>query len=249
MISGTRNKTQGGWALGRGVVSGAARAVVCLLVLGLHLWPASSYAGVWGRQRAQAAHAAPARPAPMRQEMRPAPRENGKGQGNNPVNRPAFNAGPAQMRPGVNGGARPGHLGEWLNNHQNLSPQQQEEQLRREPGFNRLTPEMQQRVLNRLRTLDARPPEQRERMIQRNEMFESLSPGQKADVRGSAETMRQMPADRQAMVRRAFNDLRQIPPEQRTAILNSARFSQTFSPEERHVLGSLLSIEPYEGRQ
>jgi hypothetical protein len=49
-------------------------------------------------------------------------------------------------------------------------------------------------------------------------------------------------------VRRAFNDLRQIPPEQRAAILNSARFSQTFSPDERHVLGSLLSIEPYQPR-
>jgi Protein of unknown function (DUF3106) len=246
MISGTRNKTQGGWTPGRGVVSGAARAVVCLLVLGSLLWPVSSYAGVWGRQRAQATRATPMRPAP--QAMKPAPRENGKGQGNNPVNRPAFNAGPAQMRPGVNGGARPGHLGDWLNNHQNLSPQQQEEQLRREPGFNRLSPDQQARVLNRLRTLDARPPEQRERMIQRNEMFESLSPGQKADVRSSAETMRQMPGDRQAMVRRAFNDLRQIPPEQRAAILNSARFSQTFSPDERHVLGSLLSIEPYQPR-
>ena len=57
-----------------------------------------------------------------------------------------------------------------------------------------------------------------------------------------------MPPDRQGMVGRAFNDLRQIPPEQREEILNSARFSQTFTPEERHVLGSLLSIEPYEPR-
>lgn len=243
MISGTRNKARGGWTPGRGIASRVAYAVLCLLVL----WPASSYAWPlgWAGQRAQAARATPMRP----QEMRPAAPPNGKARGANPVNRPAFNAGRAQMRPGVNGGARPGHLGEWLNNHQNLSPQQQEEQLRREPGFNRLSPDQQARVLNRLRTLDARPPEQRERMIQRNEMFESLSPGQKADVRSSAETMRQMPADRQAMVRRAFNDLRQIPPEQRTAILNSARFSQTFSPDERHVLGSLLSIEPYEGRQ
>jgi hypothetical protein len=57
-----------------------------------------------------------------------------------------------------------------------------------------------------------------------------------------------MAPDRQRMVRRAFNDLRQIPPEQRGQILNSARFAQSFSPEERHVLGSLLSIEPYQPR-
>ena len=100
---------------------------------------------------------------------------------------------PVVMRPGVNGGVggnvnpggRPGqqHLPEWLSQHQNLSPQQQEDLLRREPGFSRLTPDQQGRVLNRLRTLNARPPEQRERILGRNEMFEGLSPGAKQDVR------------------------------------------------------------------
>ncbi len=257
MITGIRKMTQGSSTPGRGVTPTRARAGLCLLVLSaMVLWPASSWAGprAWGRQRAQAARSAPARTAPVRpQASKPANPQNGKAQGNGKeqgqyVPRPAFNAGPAEMRPGVNNGARPGHLGEWLNNHQNLSPQQQEEQLRREPGFNRLSPDQQARVLNRLRTLDSRPPEQRQRMIQRNEMFENLSPAQKADVRNSAGTLGQMQPERQAMVRRAFNDLRQIPPDQRAAILNSARFSQTFSPEERHVLGSLLSIEPYQPR-
>jgi hypothetical protein len=57
-----------------------------------------------------------------------------------------------------------------------------------------------------------------------------------------------MAPDRHRMVGRAFTDLRQIPPDQRSAILNSARFSQTFTPDERRVLGNLLSIEPYEPR-
>jgi hypothetical protein len=68
-------------------------------------------------------------------------------------------------------------------------------------------------------------------------------------VHASSAALAGMAPDRQRMVGRAFNDLRQIPPEQRGKILNSARFSNTFTPEERHVLGSLLSIEPYEGRQ
>jgi hypothetical protein len=79
-------------------------------------------------------------------------------------------------------------------------------------------------------------------------MFEKLSPQQKADVNASAAAMHQMAPDRQRMVRQAFIDLRQIPPEQRGQILNSARFANTFTPDERHVLGSLLSIEPYEPR-
>lgn len=158
---------------------------------------------------------------------------------------------PAVMQPGTSGfGRRPGqeHLPEWLSQHQNLNPQQQEDLLRREPGFNRLAPDQQQRVLNRLRTLDARPPEQRQRILERNEMFERLSPEQRQDVRAASQAVRQMPQDRQRMVRQAFNDLRQIPPDQRGAILNSARFDHTFTPQERHVLGSLLSIEPYSPR-
>lgn len=152
--------------------------------------------------------------------------------------------GNAEMRPN----ARPGqeHLPQWLAQHQNLTPQQQENLLRREPGFNRLSPQQQQRVLNRLRSLDARPPQQRERMLQRQEMFERLSPEQKQDVRGAAQSLAQMPPGRQMLVRRAFNDLRGIPPEQRQEILDSARFSHTFTPQERHVLGSMLSIEPYQ---
>jgi hypothetical protein len=152
------------------------------------------------------------------------------------------------MRPGMNEGERPGHLADWMNNHRNLTPQQQEDELRREPGFSRLPADQQQRVLQRLRTLNARPPEQQQRILQRNEMFEGLSPQQKADVRGSAQSLAGMAPDRQRMVRQAFVDLRQIPAQQRAQILNSARFSNTFTPEERHVLGNLLSIEPYEPR-
>jgi hypothetical protein len=251
MTSGIQNKAQGSATPGRGIASGLAFAlVVCLLVL----WPASSFAGprAWGRQRAQAARVAPVRPAPMRaQAGKPAGNQNGNGKGNaagNSVPRPAFGGNPAAMRPGVNEGARPGHLGDWLNNHRNLTPQQQEEELRREPGFNRLSPDQQQRVLNRLHTLEAHPVEQQQRMADRVEMFEHLTPEQKADVHASSSALAAMPGDRQALVRRAFIDLRQIPPDQRTQILNSARFSQTFSPQERHVLGSMLSIEPYPPR-
>ncbi len=152
------------------------------------------------------------------------------------------------VRPGVSQPVRPGqeHLPQWMAQHQNMSPAQQENQLRNEPGFNRLSPDQQQRVMNRLRSLDSRPPAERQRILDRNEAFERLTPGAKQDVRGSAQSLAQMPADRQRMVRQAFNNLRHIPSDQRQQILNSARFSQEFSPQERHVLGSLLSIEPYE---
>jgi hypothetical protein len=257
MITGTQYKTQGCLAPGRRFVSGwALAAVLCLLVL---LGPSSFAGGIAGpragaRQRAQPTRPAPVRTAPARPQAQPAPHHNGNGNlaarpAGNPAGR-GYAQNPAVIRPGVNGGARPGqqHLPEWLNQHQNLSARQQEDLLRREPGFNRLSPDQQQRVLNRLRNLEARPPEQQQRILQRNEMFEGLSPEAKQDVRGSFQAWNQMAPDRHRMVGKAFNDLRQIPPEQRGEILNSARFSQTFTPEERHVLGNLLSIEPYQPR-
>lgn len=258
MISGTQNRTKGGKAPGRGGVSGWARGIA-LAVLVLGVSAPASYAGRvgWGqRPRAQAARPAPMRPAPRQQAARPA--QPGKNNGNNanvfrpagnpPEMRPGTNGNPAMVRPGGNGVQQPGHLGQWLNNHQNLTPQQQEDQLRREPGFNRLSPEQQQRVVDRLHSLDQRPPEQRQRLVDRNEMFERLTPQQKQDVRGSFQQWNQMAPDRHRMVGRAFTDLRQIPPDQRAQILNSARFAQQFTPDERRVLGNLLSIEPYEQR-
>ena len=148
MIPGTRNKTQGGWTPGRGIVSGWAFATgLVVAVLGLLILggPSSFAAGDagpnrWGGQRSQGARPAPARPAPMRPEAaRPAARPNQKGSGGGqPVGmpaimRPGVSGNPAVMRPGVNGGVnaaqRPGqqHLPEWLNQHQNMSAQQQEE--------------------------------------------------------------------------------------------------------------------------
>lgn len=235
MVSERSNNTRGGaWRPGRGFVSAAA------LFLLLSLAPA-----VYS-QRGQTVHPAPApapaRPAsppPVNDSVRPIPNSYGQ---RAPARSPAM-----EVRPGVGSSARPGqeHLPQWLAQHQNMTPAEQENLLRREPGFNRLAPDQQQRVLNRLRTLDARPPAERQRMLARNELFERLSPEGKQQVRAAAQAMKDMPPGRKLLVGRAFNDLRRIPPAQRQAILNSARFSHDFSPQERHVLSSMLSVEPY----
>jgi hypothetical protein len=40
--------------------------------------------------------------------------------------------------------------------------------------------------------------------------------------------------------------LRQMPPQQRQMFLNSGSYASQFTPQERTVLGNLLSIEPYQ---
>jgi hypothetical protein len=144
--------------------------------------------------------------------------------------------------------AHPGqqHLPDWLNSHQNMTPQQREDALRREPGFRNLPEDQQQRLVNRLHALDEKTPEQRQRLLQRNEMFERLSPERRQEVRGAGQALGQMSPERQQAVRHAFHQLRQMPPDERQRMLNSGGYASQFSPQERTVLGNLLSIEPYQ---
>lgn len=138
------------------------------------------------------------------------------------------------------------HLPEWYQNHQHMTFKQQERALRRQPGFHRLHPDQQRRILNRLHYLDAQPPAMRQRIMARNEAFERLSPERRQEVRAAAQAFRRMPQDRKQQLGRAFRELRMIPPDERTMILNSARFQSEYSPRERHILGNLLSIEPWQ---
>ncbi len=147
------------------------------------------------------------------------------------------------LQAGVRGSGQ--HLPQWFAQHQSLSPNQQENALRREPGFARLPEGQQQEIINRLHRLDTLPAAQRQRLMERNERFQSLPPERQQEVRGASQALRQMPADRREAVRQAFRDLRALPPEQRDGALSSARFQAEYTPQERTVLGNLLSIEPY----
>lgn len=170
----------------------------------------------------------------------------GMRQGNNPRN----NGGYRGAYPGYSGmraAGRPGqeHLPAWWQAHRGLSQQQQADALRREPGFRNLPPGQQQRLLNRLHSFDQRPPLVQQRMMDRNEMFERLSPERQQEVRGAAQALARMSPGRQAVMRHAFQQLRQMPPQERQRMLNST-YSAQFTPQERTVLGNMLSIEPYQ---
>lgn len=157
--------------------------------------------------------------------------------------------------PGIHQADRPGgqppyrrgqeHLPTWWQQHRELSPQQQADALRRQPGFRNLPRGQQQRLIQRLHEFDRRSPQQQRRMMDRVEMFERLSPERQQEVRGASQALSQMPPGRQRVVRQAFRDLRHMPPEERREMLHS-NYGAQFSPQERTILGNLLSIEPYQ---
>jgi phage-related protein len=159
---------------------------------------------------------------------------------------PCF-AHPAQQagRPRFENNQQP-HLGDWLQRHENLTPEQQEQALQSEPGFSRLPPETQQKLLARLRQINRMPPQQRQRTVDHIEALEHLTPQMRQQVRASVQEFHALPADRQRLMKKALRDLREYPPEQREAMMNAGQFQSQFTPEERSILGNILAVEPYQ---
>lgn len=136
------------------------------------------------------------------------------------------------------------HLGEWLEQHRDMSLQQQERALRNEPGFNRLSLPKQQRLLRRLQQLNAMPLQQRQRTLDRMEALERLSPQQRQQVRNVLEEVGRLPPAQRIRLRKAFHELSQLPQAQRSTTLNSYEYKSQFSDHERQILEILLTIKP-----
>lgn len=136
------------------------------------------------------------------------------------------------------------HLAEWMNQHRDLTPQQQQEALDREPGFRELPQGTQQRMRDRLAQLDAMGPEQRQRLLARNEALEQLSPDQRAEFRGAMSQLGNLPLEQRRPVAQTFRALRELPPEQRISAFATGRYGPPLSDSQRAVLFNLLRVEP-----
>jgi hypothetical protein len=128
------------------------------------------------------------------------------------------------------------HAGDWLRNHQNMSPAQREKELENDPGFRRLPAQQQQLLRQRLQHFSNLPREQQDRMLRRMDVWAHLTPEQKQQAHEIHNRIQQLPPDRQRMVRTAIDDMRTMPPEQREQIIDSARFKGMFSPQERDIM-------------
>jgi len=137
--------------------------------------------------------------------------------------------------------------GDWLRQHQNLTPDQQEKLLENDPNFKKLSPERQAELKERLRKFNSLTPEQRERALNRMEYMGSLPQQQREQIREAQKTLQGLPPDRQVMVHKALRHLRQMPPEERQKVMNEDRFKSMFSEQERGVLGQLSAINPPDG--
>jgi Protein of unknown function (DUF3106) len=160
---------------------------------------------------------------------------------------PAQSNPPKNSNSGNKGGAQPGKMGQWLEKHKNLSPDQQEKLLENDPNFKKLPPARQAELRERLRKFNNLPPAQRERALNRMQYMASLSPEQRQQVREAGQQLQGLPQDRQVMVHKALRHLRQMDPQERQQILDSDRFKSTFSEQERGIITRLAAINPEQG--
>lgn len=157
---------------------------------------------------------------------------------------PQVSAAPPRAVQGVGGFRGKGeHLSDWMSAHSTLTPPQQQEALRNEPGFRELPQPTQQRYLDRLNQLNSMPPEKRQRWLAQTEAMERLSPEQRAAVRSATLQWGALPPEDKKIVGKAFRDLRGMPPEQRLQILNE-RY-RNLSPQGRQALTQLMQVEPW----
>lgn len=153
-------------------------------------------------------------------------------------------ATPPATKPGLHHGPAGEHLAQWMNQHSNLTPQQQQQALEHEPGFHDLPQETQQRMRSRLAELDAMTPEQRQRRLAHIEAMERLSPDQRAAVREAMAQLGNLPPEERHTVAQTFRALRDLPAEQRVQAYASGRFGAPLNDNDRTVLMNLLRVEP-----
>ncbi len=137
------------------------------------------------------------------------------------------------------------HIGTWMADHQNLSPDEQQRALAAEPGFQSLPPEQQQRMEQLLTQLNSMPPEQRQRTVDHIEAMEKLTPDQRTQVRSAMSELSSLPRGRRRAVARTFHELRTMPPDQRAQVMSSPDFQHQFSDQERGTLNNLMAVDPY----
>jgi hypothetical protein len=142
---------------------------------------------------------------------------------------------------------KPGKMGDWLTEHKNLSPEEQEKLLEKDPNFKNQTPQHQAELRERLRKFNSLTPEQRERALNRMQFMANLSKDQRQQIREANQVLQTLPQDRQIQVHKALRHLRQMTPEERAQAMSEDRFKKTFSEKEREVLTKLSAINPPEG--
>jgi hypothetical protein len=139
--------------------------------------------------------------------------------------------------------------GDWLRQHKDLPPSEQERALQNDPHFRSLPPAQQRRLRQQLRYFSSLPPQEQQHVLQlmdrlgnRGRVWRGLTPEQRQRALQVHQQIMALPPERQRMVRSAIRDLRAMPPAQRDQVIDSDRFKNNFSPQELGILREVTRL-------
>jgi hypothetical protein len=135
---------------------------------------------------------------------------------------------------------RPG-LEQWMQQHGNLAPAEQQRALQNDPSFRALPPQAQLRLLNELRRLQSMNPQE----LNRRRALLRMTPQQQEQFNATMQQYAALPPARQRLVGRLFAALRRVPSQDRAAAMNTFPLLRQLSPYELQTLQNLLAWEPY----
>lgn len=159
----------------------------------------------------------------------------------NEAARPANPGAMKQGQPNLRGMA--GLPPKWVENLQQMTPEQQERFMRNNARFQNLPPERQQQIRNRLQQWNRLTPEQRNALQQREHVLESLSPAQRAYIRNQLlPKWRALPPERRQVLVGRLRAMQGMDDQQREDLLNDPKFMQGLSPDEQNVLRGLNTL-------
>jgi hypothetical protein len=157
-------------------------------------------------------------------------------------------ATPAQKNP--NAASRPQkggrRMGDWLQAHKDLSPEQQLKLLESEPAFKKLPQQRQNELRERLKKFNSLPPEKRNQALQRMEFLAKLTPQQRQQLRDANQQLQGLPPERRVAVHKAVRHLRRLPGVERQQVIQSDDFRSTFSDQEQKLISQLAELNPSE---
>jgi len=147
--------------------------------------------------------------------------------------------------PGKNQQQRPiGKAGDWIRNHQGMTPEQQQRALENDPGFKDLPAARQAALRERLRKFNSLDPQQRERAMRRWEFLETLKPEQREQLRQSNQELKKPSRRPSAHGPQSPSLPAPDDPEGREEVFKSDRFHNTFSGQEQDILKRLSAFSP-----
>jgi predicted Fe-S protein YdhL (DUF1289 family) len=162
----------------------------------------------------------PARPAPLRQQLRPR----------------LQNAIP----PAPNANKLPPKAIERL---QDMTPQRQEQFFRNNQRFQNLPPEQQAQVRQRLDAWNRLTPDQQQALRDRQSVWEQMTPEQQRNVRQSLlPRWQQVPPVRRQAILQRLHSLRNMTETERQSRLNDPAFTEGLNPDDREMLGQLAHL-------